>query len=47
MWVGGHAGDDNMDRMFGKDGYVPVSDMKDASSKVIKEFKKVVLNQYK
>jgi len=26
---------------------VPVSDMKDASSKVIKEFKKVVLNQYK
>ena len=47
MWVGGSAGDDNMDRMFGKDGYVPVTDMKDASSKVIKEFKKVVLSQYK
>lgn len=47
MWVGGHSGDDNMDRMFGEDGYVPVSNMKDASSKVIKEFKKVVLNQYK
>jgi hypothetical protein len=47
LWVGGSRGDSNMELMFGKDGYVGVDSMKEASDKVIKEFKKVVLSQFK
>lgn len=46
MMVGGSgANDKSMDTMFGKDGYVVVSNMEEASATMIKKFKKIVISQ--
>jgi hypothetical protein len=48
IWANGY-GDSNsvMESMFGKNGYMTVNDMKTASDKIISEFKRIVLAQYK
>ncbi len=46
MMVGGEGShDSSMDTMFGKDGYVVVDNMEQASATMIKKFRKIVISQ--